>query len=118
MTVTEFVATCAVTTPVKQGLEGNAVAPQILLDEPVDLQPGDTRNFPFDLTLPDEAAPTVRGSMTTPPCHSIISWDVGAEAKSVLSGDDKTGSRGFVYLGVNVYNTGVASPARSGQSDS
>ena len=114
MTVTEVVATFVVTTPVKKGLEGTAVASQMLLDEPLDLQPGDTRNLPFDLTLPDDAAPTVRGSVTTPPCHSIISWDVGAEAKSVLSADDKTGTQGFVYLGVNVYNTDVASPAPPG----
>jgi hypothetical protein len=116
MTVTEVVATFAVTTPVKKGLEGNAVAPEILIDEPLDLQPGDTKNLPFDLTLPDDAAPTVRGSMTTPPCHSMISWDVGAEAKARLSADDKAGTQGFVYLGVNVYNTEVASPARPGRA--
>jgi hypothetical protein len=49
--------------------------------------------------------------MTTPPCHSIISWDVGAEAESVLSADDKTGTDGFVYLGINVYNADEAPPA-------
>jgi hypothetical protein len=111
MTVTKVVITFALTTPAKKGLEGKAVAPQILLNEPLDLQPGDTRSLSFELTLPDDAAPTVRGGMTTPPCHSIISWDVGAEAESVLSADDKTGTDGFVYLGINVYNADEAPPA-------
>jgi hypothetical protein len=97
--------------PVKQGLEGTAVVPQTLLDEPLGLQPGDTRKVPFDLTLPDDADPTVRGSMTTPPCHSIITWQVGAEAEFVLSADDNTPADGFAYLGINVYNTEVA-PSR------
>ena len=110
MTVTKVAVTFALTTPVKKGLEGTAVAPKILLDEPLDLHPGDTKDLPFDLTLPDDAAPTVRGSMTTPPCHSIISWDVVAEARSDLSADDKTDLEGFAYLGVNVYNTDVAPP--------
>ncbi len=104
MTVTEVVVLFVVTLPAKKGLEGNAVAPRMLLDEPIHLQPGDTRNLPFELTLPDDAAPTVRGSMTTPKCHSVISWDVGAEAKSAPSDGDKAGARGLVYLGINVYN--------------
>ncbi|MGC9962094.1 MAG: sporulation protein [Acidimicrobiales bacterium] len=111
MTVTKVVVTFTVTMPVKKGLEGKAVAPQSLLHEPLDLQPGDTRNVSFDLTLPADAAPTVRGGMTTPPCHSIISWDVGAEAECAFSADDKTTTDGFVYLGINVYNTDVAPPA-------
>ncbi len=108
MTVTKVAVTFVLTISVKKGLEGTAVVPQILLDEPLDVQAGDTKNLPFDLTLPDDAAPTVRGGMTTPPCHSIISYDVGAEAEASLSADDKTGTEGFVYLGVNVYNTDVA----------
>ena len=76
--------------------------------EPVDLQPGDTRKVPFELTLPPDAAPTVRGGLTTPPCHSIVSWDVGAEAESLLSPDDKTTTDGFVYVGINVYNADVS----------
>jgi hypothetical protein len=104
ITVTEVVVTFAVTLPVKKGLEGKAVAPKILLSEHLDLQPGDTRKLPFELTLPADAAPTVRGSLTTPKCHSIISWDVGAEATSVLPGDGKTEANGFVYVGINVYN--------------
>jgi hypothetical protein len=111
--VTEVVVTFAVTLPVRKGLEGTAVAPQILLNEHLDLQPGDTKKLPFELTLPSDAAPTVRGSMTTPRCHSIISWDVGAEAKAVAPGDDKTEANGFVYLGVNVYNADGAPPGRS-----
>jgi hypothetical protein len=110
MTVTKVLVLFVVTTPTKKGLEGTAVVPHALLDEPLDLQPGEARTLGFDLTLPDDAAPTVRGSMTTPPCHSIVSWDVAAEAKSVLSTDDKTETEGFVYLGVNVYNAGVARP--------
>jgi hypothetical protein len=114
--VTEVVVTFAVTLPVKKGLKGTAVAPQVLLNEHLGLQPGDTRKLPFELTLPADAAPTVRGSMTTPPCHSIISWDVGAEARSVPSGDDKTEANGFVYVGVNVYNADGAPPASLGQA--
>ena len=106
--VTEVVVTFAVTLPVKKGLEGTAVAARILLTEQLDLQPGDTKKLPFELTLPADAAPTVRGSLTTPPCHSIISWDVGAEAKSVALGDSKTAANGFAYLGINVYNADVA----------
>jgi hypothetical protein len=114
--VTEVVVTFAVTLPVKKGLEGTAVAPQILLNEHLDLQPGDTKKLPFELTLPADAAPTVRGGMTTPPCHSIISWDVGAEAEFVPSGDDKTEANGFVYVGINVYNADGAPPASLGQA--
>ncbi len=114
MKVTEVVVTFVVTLPAKKGLEGTAVAPQILLNDQLDLRPGDTKNLPFELTLPADAAPTVRGSLTTPPCHSIISWDVGAEAKCVATGDDKTEADGFVYLGINVYNADVA--ASPGQS--
>jgi hypothetical protein len=104
MTVTEVLVTFVQTLPVKKGLEGTAVGARMLLNEPVDLQPGDTHKLPFDLTLPADAAPSVRGSMTTPPCHSISSWDVGAHAKSAPSGEDRTGTDGFVYLGINVYN--------------
>ncbi len=104
MTVTEVLVVFVVTTPTKKGLEGEGVAPKLLLDEPLVLQPGDTRTLPFELTLPDDAAPTVRGSLTTPPCHSIVSWDVGGEIKSVVSTDDKATTQGFVYLGINVYN--------------
>jgi hypothetical protein len=114
--VTEVVVTFAVTLPVKKGLEGTAVAPQILLSEHFDLQPGDTRKLPFELTLPADAAPTVRGSMTTPKCHSIISWDVAAEAKAVPPGDDKTEANGFVYYGINVHNAGGTPPASPGQA--
>ncbi|HEY2562234.1 MAG TPA: sporulation protein [Acidimicrobiales bacterium] len=117
MTVNTVVATFAQTIPVKEGLVGKAVGtPQILVDEPLDLEPGDTRSLPFALTLPDDAAPTVRGSMTTPPCHSIVSWDVGGQAKFVLSADDKAGSQGFVYVGVNVCNTDAASSAAPGRA--
>jgi hypothetical protein len=110
MTVTRVSVLFVVTTPTKKGLEGTGLASQSLLDEPLDLRPGDTASLPFKLTLPDDAAPTVRGSMTTPPCHSIISWDVGAEAKCLLSAEDKSGTESLVYLGVNVYNTDVAPP--------
>jgi SpoOM protein len=106
--VTEVVVTFAVTLPAKKGLEGTAVAPQILLTDQLDLWPGDTKRLPFELTLPADAAPTVRGSLTTPPCHSIISWDIGAEAKSVLPGDNKTEANAFAYLGINVYNADTA----------
>jgi hypothetical protein len=114
MTVTEVLATFVVTLPVKKGLKGSAVAPRILLDQPVDLQPGDRREFPFELTLPGDAAPSVRGSLTTPPCHSIVSWDVGAHARCAPSGEaggDKNSTDGFAYLGINVYNTDVTPPA-------
>jgi hypothetical protein len=116
MQVTEVVVIFVVTLPVRKGLEGTAVAPQVLLNEHLNLQPGDTRKLPFELTLPADAAPTVRGSMTTPKCHSIISWDVGAQAKSVLPGDDKTQANGFVYIGINVYNADAAPPASPGQA--
>lgn len=115
MTVTEVVVTFAVTIPVKKGLEGEAVAPRLLLEKALELRPGDTTNLPFELTLPNDAAPTVRGSLTTPPCHSVVSWDVAVEAKADLSGNDKTSVQGFAYLGINVYNTGVASPAAPGE---
>jgi SpoOM protein len=110
MKVSEVVVTFVVTLPVKKGLEGTSVAPQILVTEPLDLQPGDTKNLPFELTLPADSAPTVRGSLTTPRCHSIISWDVGASVRCARPADAKTDTRGFVYLGINVYNTDV--PAR------
>jgi hypothetical protein len=112
MTVTKVAVFFTVTIPVKKGLDAPVVAPKVVLDEPLVLQRGDAKDLPFDLTLPDDAAPTVRGSMTTPPCHSIISWDVGAEAWCVLSADGKTDTKGFVYLGVNVYNTDVGPPGR------
>jgi hypothetical protein len=104
ITVTKVVVTFTLTFPVKKGLEGKAVAARILASEPLTLQPGDTRTIPFELTLPGDAAPTARGSMTTPKCHSIVSWDVGAEAEAVLAEDGKTRANGFAYLGINVYN--------------
>jgi hypothetical protein len=116
MKVTEVVVIFAVTLPVKKGLEGTAVASRILLSEHLDLQQGDTRNLPFELTLPADAAPTVRGSLTTPRCHSVISWDVGASARSVLPGDDGTEARGYVYYGINVYNADETPPASRGQA--
>jgi len=112
MTVTKLAVFFAATVPAKKGLEAQVVAPKVVLDERVELQAGDAKDVAFDLTLPDDAAPTVRGSMTTPPCHSINSWDVGAEAWCDLSADDKTETKGFVYLGVNVYNTDVGPPGQ------
>ncbi|HTW98659.1 MAG TPA: sporulation protein, partial [Acidimicrobiales bacterium] len=113
VTVTNVLVLFVVTTPAKQGLEGAGVAARTLLDEPLELQPGETRSLGFELTLPQDAAPTVRGSLTTPPCHSVVSWDVGAEATAVVSGGGATERKGFVYLGVNVYNA-VAAPAPPG----
>jgi hypothetical protein len=104
MTVTEVLACFVVSASVKNGLEGTAVAATSLLKEPLVLQPGDPREFPFQLTLPEKAPPSARGSMTTPSCHSCISWDVAGEARVLLSPDDEESTRGFVYLGVNVYN--------------
>jgi hypothetical protein len=104
MKVTEALVTFVVTIPAKKGLAGTAVASLMLLDEPVQFGPGDTRNLPFELTLPEDAAPTVRGNLTTPRCHSVISWDVGAEAKFAPSDDDKAAARSLAYLGINVYN--------------
>jgi hypothetical protein len=46
----------------------------------------------------------VRGSLTSPRCHSVVSWDVGAEEKFAPSDEDKAGARSLVYLGINVYN--------------
>lgn len=106
VTVTEILATFVVTLPGKKGLEGKAVAARILLDEPVDFRPGEKREFPFELTLPADAAPSVRGSQTTPPCHAIVSWDVGAHVRCAPTGEGKSGTDGFAYLGINVYNAG------------
>jgi hypothetical protein len=104
MTLTKVLLGFVETTPVKKGLKNTPVAFLTLLDEPLELAPGQTRKLPFELTLPADAAPTVRGSMTTAPCHSVISWQVGAQAKSAPPVGDKTGTDGFVYLGINVYN--------------
>ncbi|HEX4831119.1 MAG TPA: sporulation protein [Trebonia sp.] len=104
LTVTEVLVTFVVTLPVKKGLAGTSVAPVVLLSEPFDLQPGDTRELPFELPLPADAAPSVRGSMTTPRCHSVVSWDVGASAKAVPAAGAGTGVTGFAYFGINVYN--------------
>jgi hypothetical protein len=114
--VTEVIVLFVVTLPVQKGLETTTLTPQTLLNEHLDLQPGDTKTLPFELTLPADAAPTVRGSLTTPRCHSIISWDVAADAKFIPSGADKTEANSLVYLGVNVYNADGAPPASPGQA--
>ena len=105
MTVTRIGVLFVRTTSDKSGLTGNVIAPQTLFEEPVHLQPGDTRSLPFDLTLLADAAPTVRGSLTTPRCHSMIAWEVGAQVTAVLSPDGKAADS-FVFVGLNVYNTG------------
>jgi hypothetical protein len=104
VTVAQVLATFVVTRPVRKGLEGKAVAPATLLDEPADFRPGEKREFPFELTLPEDAAPSVRGSQATPPCHAIVSWDVGAHVRCAPAGEEKSGTDGFAYLGINVYN--------------
>ena len=85
----------------------------VLLDEhvdtPLDLQAGDTRTFPFELTLPDDALPTVLGPHSTPPCFSIISWNVVAVATRVLSPGEIGTGKSAINLGINVYNAPVSS---------
>jgi sporulation-control protein spo0M len=78
------------------------------VDEPLDLQAGDTRTFPFELTLPEDAEPTVLGLSTTPPCSSVLYWTVVAIATHVLSPGEKRDGRPAVQLGINVYNAPVA----------
>jgi sporulation-control protein spo0M len=78
------------------------------VDQPVELRTGDTRTFPFELTLPEDAEPTVRGPSTTPPCSSVIFWTVVAIATHVLAPGEKGDGRPAVQLGINVHNAPAA----------
>ena len=117
MTLTAIFVGFTRTVATKDGTDTTAVVPQRLLDEPLDLEAGDTRKYPFDLTLPDDADPTVLGKTTTPPCSSHIAWVVTAVAEPVRSPDDRGDTKPGVGLDVNVYNAAVAPPLHQDEAD-
>lgn len=109
MTVTKVTVNFNRCVGTAKGHDFRGIAPfNVLLDdavdEPLDLRSGDTRTFPFELTLPEDAEPTVRGPSTTPPCSSVIYWTVVAIATHVRSPGEKGDGRPAVQLGINVYN--------------
>jgi hypothetical protein len=88
------------------GTDSKGVVTQRVLDEQTDVQAGDTRDYPFELTMPGDAPPTVLGSATTPPCASHIAWATTAVAH-LLRAPGEYGDNPSVAFRVNVYNTGM-----------
>ena len=85
------------------GGHGEAVATQSLLDEQLELQAGDARDYAFELSVPEEATPTVLGSDTSPPCASRITWATTAVAQ-LLRAQGHTSQKSSIACRVNVYN--------------
>jgi hypothetical protein len=108
LTLTSLIAGLARTV----GTESEGVVTKGVLDEQLDLQAGAARDYPFELTVPDDAQPTVVGSATTPPCASHISWVTTAVAHLLLA-PGEYGERPSVACRVNVYNAAVT-PTDSG----
>jgi hypothetical protein len=94
------------------GADSEAVVTQSMLDEQLVLQAGDVRDYPFELTVPEDALPTVVGSATTPPCASRITWAMVAVAR-VLRAPGEYGDKPSAGYRVNVYNAGVTPIDRS-----
>jgi hypothetical protein len=117
MTLNEVFVGLARTVGTAKGHDTTAVVTQGLLDEPLVLEAGDTRTYPFDLTLPDDADPTVLGQATTPPCASHIAWAVTAVAEPVRSPDERYDTKPGVSVSLNVYNANVAPPPLPGEAE-
>lgn len=116
ITVTYIGVVFARTTSLEEGLKGHFLAPQMLQDQSLQLDPGDRRSVPFEVTLPTDAAPTVRGSLTTPHCHSAVAWEIGAHVTIGPSAEDAPPTDSYMFLGLNVYNTPEL-PAPNAQID-
>jgi hypothetical protein len=108
MTVGKLFVGLARTVGTKDGYDTAAAVTQSLIDESLDLQAGEIRKYPFTLTLPDDADPTVLGRSTTPPCDSHVAWALTAVAEPLRAPGDKYADKPGVSVGVNVYNAQAA----------
>ena len=78
-----------------------------MIDEQLELQIGDARDYPFELTVPEDSPPTVMGSATTPPCASNIEWAMTAVAHLLQAPGEYAKNPATGYK-VNMYNAGMA----------
>jgi hypothetical protein len=85
------------------GADGEGVVTQSLLGGQLELQAGDSRDYPFELTVPEDAPPTVLGSTTTPPCASRITWAMTAVSHLARTPGQESDKSSTAYE-LNIYN--------------
>jgi hypothetical protein len=85
------------------GTDNEGLVTQTVLDAQLELQAGDSSDYPFALRVPEDAPPTVLGTETTPPCASLITWEITAVAHLLLA-PGQYGDHPCVVCRVNMYN--------------